>query len=47
MQAQSLGREDPLEEEVATHPSVLGCKAPQAEEPGRLQSAGPKRVRQG
>ena len=34
----SLGREDPLEEGMATHSSILGCKLPWAEEPGGLQS---------
>ena len=37
MQVQSLGQED-LEEEVATHSSVLAWKIPWTEEPGRLQS---------
>ena len=41
---QSLGREDPLEEEVATHSSILAWKIPQTEEPGRLQSMGSQRV---
>ena len=35
---QSLGREDPLEKEVATHSSTLAWKVPWMEEPGRLQS---------
>ena len=35
---QSLGREDPLEEEMATHSSILAWGIPCAEEPGRLQS---------
>ena len=35
---QSLGREDPLEKEMATHPSILARKIPWMEEPGRLQS---------
>ena len=34
---QSVGREDPLEKEMATHPSTLGWKIPWAEEPSRLQ----------
>ena len=34
----SLGQEDPLEEEMATHSSILGCRIPWTEEPGRLQS---------
>ena len=36
----SLGWEDPLEEGVATHASVLACRIPWTEEPGRLQSMG-------
>ena len=35
---QSLGREDPLEEEVATHSSILAWRSPWTEKPGRLQS---------
>ena len=34
----SLDQEDPLEEEMATHPSILAWRIPQAEKPGRLQS---------
>ena len=34
----SLGREDPLEKEMATHPSILAWRIPRTEEPGRLQS---------
>ena len=37
---QSLGREDPVEKEVATHSSILAQKIPWREEPGRLQSMG-------
>ena len=37
---QSLGREDPLEEDVATHSSVLAWRIPWTEEPGGLQSMG-------
>ena len=37
---QSLGWEDPLEEEMATHSSTLVWKIPWTEEPGRLQSMG-------
>ena len=37
---QSLGQEDPLEEEMATHSSILAWKIPRTEEPGRLQSMG-------
>ena len=40
MRVQSLGREDPLEEEMATHFSVLAWEIPWTEEPGRLQSMG-------
>ena len=43
----SLGREDPLEKELATHSSILAWEIPWAEEPGRLQSMGLQRVRQG
>ena len=41
----SLGQEDPLEKEVATHSSILAWKIPWTEEPGRLQSVGSQRVR--
>ena len=37
---QSLGQEDPLEEEMATHCNTLAWKIPWMEEPGRLQSMG-------
>ena len=40
----SLGREDPLEKEMATHSSTLAWKVPWTEEPGRLQSMGSQRV---
>ena len=36
MHVQSLGGEDPLEEEMATHSSILAWKIPWTEEPGRL-----------
>ena len=39
---QSLGREDPLEKEMATHSSILAWKMPWMEEPGGLQSWGRK-----
>ena len=39
-QIQSLGREDPLEKEMATHFSILAWRIPWTEEPGRLQSMG-------
>ena len=40
----SLGWEDPLEEEMATHSSILAWTIPWTEEPGRLQSMGSLRV---
>ena len=40
----SLGWEDPLEKEMATHSSTLAWKIPRTEEPGRLQSKGSERV---
>ena len=42
---QSLGREDPLEKEMAIHSSTIAWKIPWTEEPGRLQSMGSQRVR--
>ena len=42
---QSLGREDPLEKEMAIHSSTIAWKIPWTEEPGRLQSARLQRVR--
>ena len=39
--ARSLGREDPLEEKMAIHPSILTWEIPWSEEPGGLQSMGP------
>ena len=41
---QSLGWEDPLEKEVATHSSILAWRIPWTEEPGGLQSMGSQRV---
>ena len=41
---QSLGQEDPLEEEMATHSNIVAWKIPWTEEPGRLQSMGSKRT---
>ena len=41
---QSLGQEDPLEKEMATHSSVLAWEIPRTEEPGGLQSLGLQRV---
>ena len=40
MQVPSLGGEDPLEEDMATHSSVLSWKISRAEEPGGLQKVG-------
>ena len=39
-QVRSLGGEDPLAEEMATHSSILAWEIPWTEEPGRLQSIG-------
>ena len=44
-QVRSLGQEDPLEEGIATHSSILAWRILWAEEPGGLQSMGSKRVR--
>ena len=44
MQAQFLHLEDPLEEEMATHSSILAWRIPWTEEPGGLQSTGLQRV---
>ena len=44
MQVRSLGWEDRLEEEMATHFSILAWKMPQTEEPGGLQTMGSQRV---
>ena len=44
MWVQSLDREDPLEEEMATHPSILAWETPETEGPGRLQSRASQRV---
>ena len=43
-QVHSLGQEDPLEKEMATHFSILAWKIPWMEKPGRLQSMGYRRV---
>ena len=43
--ADSLGQEDPLEEEMAIHYSILAWKIPRTEESGGLQSMGSQRVR--
>ena len=45
MRIQSLGWEDPLEEEMATHSGVFVWKILWTEKPGRLQSMGPQRAR--
>ena len=42
-QVRSLGQEDPLEEEMATHSSILVWEIPWIEEPGGLQSMGLQR----
>ena len=44
MQVQPLGWEDPLEEDMATHSSILAWRIPWTEEPGRLQSIATQRV---
>ena len=43
-QVRSLGQEDPLEKEMATHSSIVAWKIPWTEEPDRLQSMGSQRV---
>ena len=43
-QVRSLGREDPLEKEMAIHSSIIAWKIPWIEELGRLQSMGSQRV---
>ena len=45
MQVQSLGQEDPLEKEVATHSNILARRIPRTEEPGGLQSMWSQRAR--
>ena len=45
MQGRSLGQEDPLEEGMATHSSILAWSIPRTEEPGGLQPIGSQRVR--
>ena len=44
IQVQFLGREDPLEEDMATQPSILAWKIPKTEEAGKLQSMGLQRI---
>ena len=41
----SLGQEEPLEKGMATHSSIIACRIPWTEEPGRLQSIGSQQVR--
>ena len=43
-QVRSLGQDNPLEKEMATHSSILAWKIPWSEEPDRLQSMGSQRV---
>ena len=43
-QIQSLGQEDPLEKEMATHSSILAWQTPWTEEPDGLQSMGSQRA---
>ena len=43
-QVRSLGGEDPLEEEMATHSSTLAWEIPWTEEPGGLQTMGSQRI---
>ena len=44
MQVRSLSREDPLEEDMVTHSSILAWRIPWTEEPGGLQSIGSQTV---
>ena len=44
MQVLSLGQEDPLEKEMATHSTIFALEIPGTEEPGGLQSMGSRRV---
>ena len=44
MQVLSLGQQDPLEKEIATHSSIFAWEIPWTEEPGGLQSVGSQRV---
>ena len=44
-QLRSLGRDDPLEKEMATHSNILAWEISRGEDPGRLQSMGSQRVR--
>ena len=45
MQVQSWGEEDPLEEAMATHSSMLAREIPWTKEPGGLQSIGSQRLK--
>ena len=45
MHVSSLGKEDPLEKGMATHPSILAWRIPWTEEPGGIESMGWHRVR--
>jgi len=45
IQVQSLGQEDPLEEDMATHSTILSWRIPRTEEPGRLQSIGSQKIK--
>ena len=45
MWVRSLGLEDPLEKEMATHSNILAWEIPRTEEPGGLQSMGSQRAR--
>ena len=45
MKFQSLGKEDPLEEDMAIHSNILAWKISRTVEPGELQSMGSQRVR--
>ena len=45
-QVQSLGQEDPLEKEMASHSRILAWRIPWTEEPGGLQSTGSQSQRQ-
>ena len=47
MRLRSLSQGDPLEEEMATHSSILAWEIPWTEDPGGLQSMGPQRVGHG
>ena len=44
MWVQSLGQEDPLEEDKAPHFSIFACKIPWTEEPGGLQCMGSQKI---